>query len=102
MDIANFNFLNKILTKLICYESPDIDECSLSIDDCHPNSNCTNIDGSFLCACDSKFEGNEILCQGKDEIILHLVRVQLSFSHLKYIFHVVKHLKNQNSIASAN
>ena len=49
----------------ICYASLEIDECSLSLDDCHPNSNCTNIDGSFLCICDSIFGGNETLCQGK-------------------------------------
>jgi hypothetical protein len=48
----------------ICYDSLEIDECSLSLDDCHPNSNCTNIEGSFLCTCDT---GNVTLCQGKQK-----------------------------------
>jgi hypothetical protein len=49
----------------ICYKYLEIDECSLSLDDCHPNWNCTNIDRSFLCTCDSIFEGKETLCQDK-------------------------------------
>ena len=38
----------------------DIDECSLAIDNCQPNSTCFNIDGSFLCICG----GNGTICQG--------------------------------------
>lgn len=44
----------------------DIDECSLFMDNCHQNSNCTNTDGSFVCTCDSGYTGNGIFCQGED------------------------------------
>ena len=42
-----------------------MDECSLSIDNCHENATCINNDGSFLCTCDSGYTGNGTLCQGK-------------------------------------
>jgi hypothetical protein len=57
-------------SRLSCfYISIDIDECSLSIDNCHQNSNCTNIDGSFLCTCDSGYTGNGTVCQGIIDVV---------------------------------
>lgn len=53
-----------MLMKLICYLYTDIDECSLSNDNCHPNSTCANIDGSFLCICGNGHFGNAKICQG--------------------------------------
>ena len=45
----------------------DIDECSLSIDNCrHHNRSCINIDGSFLCTgCGSGYSWNRTACEGK-------------------------------------
>ena len=40
----------------------DIDECSLSVHDCHQHAACINIDGSFLCTCVREF-GTD--CEGK-------------------------------------
>jgi hypothetical protein len=63
----------------IRYTFLEIDECSLSLDDCHPNSTCTNIGGSFLCTCDGEFAGNETLCQGNDHD--NNISVPFSISH---------------------
>ena len=43
----------------------DVDECSLSLHNCHKNSNCTNINGLFLCICDTGYTGNGTVCEGK-------------------------------------
>ena len=42
----------------------DIDECSLSIDNCDLNANCTNTDGSFFCTCNGGYTGNGTTCAG--------------------------------------
>ncbi len=60
--------LDQILKILMKHEYfsifQDINECSLSIDNCHPNSTCTNINGTFRCMCNSGYSGNGIVCQG--------------------------------------
>ena len=48
----------------IIFSFTDIDECSLSIDNCDLNSNCTNTNGSFFCTCNSGFSGNGTTCTG--------------------------------------
>ena len=40
-----------------------MDECSLGTHNCHANSTCVDIDGSFLCTCDSERRGTS--CQGE-------------------------------------
>ena len=42
----------------------DINECSLSMDNCHTNASCTNIGGSFVCTCGSGYTGNGTVCVG--------------------------------------
>ena len=42
----------------------DVDECSLSTDDCHENASCFNTDGSFLCKCNFGFLGDGKFCSG--------------------------------------
>ena len=43
----------------------DMDECSLSVDNCHENSTCVNIDGSFICNCNNTILNNRTVCQGE-------------------------------------
>ncbi|XP_022099124.1 mucin-4-like isoform X5 [Acanthaster planci] len=50
----------------------DIDECTLPINDplfagCDQNALCFNRPGSFLCTCDSGYEGNGTVCSNIDE-----------------------------------
>ena len=40
----------------------DDDECSLGTDNCDTNASCTNIDGSFSCACNSGYSGDGVTC----------------------------------------
>ncbi|KAG5668747.1 hypothetical protein PVAND_016674 [Polypedilum vanderplanki] len=39
-------------------ECPDLDECMLDIHDCHPNAECHNIPGSYICQCRKGFLGD--------------------------------------------
>ena len=40
----------------------DIDECSTNKNDCDPNANCTNSEGSYECFCRQSFFGNGEIC----------------------------------------
>ena len=61
--LESFFLIKNVVTHNNFCVTLDIDECFLSIDDCHQSSNCVNINGSFLCLCDSITNGT--LCQGK-------------------------------------
>lgn len=39
-------------------QCPDVDECGLGLDDCHPEAVCTNTDGSFSCHCRKGYRGD--------------------------------------------
>ena len=41
----------------------DIDECSTDLRPCDENAVCTNIDGSFSCACRPGFTGDGTTCK---------------------------------------
>ena len=44
----------------------DIDECEEGIvNDCHPDANCTNTEGSYTCECQSGFTGSGDFCFGE-------------------------------------
>ena len=43
----------------------DFDECELGIDNCHENSTCTDVVGSFVCTCNNGFDGNGVDCTSK-------------------------------------
>ena len=51
----------------------DINECSLSFDNCHSNANCINVGGSFLCTCDKGYTGNGTFCQGNQTILIYFL-----------------------------
>ena len=46
--------------------SSEIDECALTIDNCHPEATCVNIPGSFKCSCRDGFIGDGVNCEGED------------------------------------
>ena len=45
----------------------DINECELAQDDCDSNATCHNVVGSFMCTCNSGFEGNGTTCIGEKQ-----------------------------------
>ena len=45
--------------------SADIDECANdTLNDCSPNANCTNTNGSYTCSCDTGYSGDGFNCVG--------------------------------------
>ena len=44
----------------------DIDECADATNNCDSNATCTNTPGSFTCACNQGYTGNETICEGKN------------------------------------
>ncbi|TSC31749.1 DUF4215 domain-containing protein [Corallococcus sp. Z5C101001] len=45
----------------------DIDECAAGTDNCDENATCTNIGGSFTCACKAGYAGDGVTCTDIDE-----------------------------------
>ncbi|MCP3105420.1 FG-GAP-like repeat-containing protein [Myxococcus sp. K15C18031901] len=45
----------------------DIDECAAGTDNCNENATCTNIGGSFTCACNAGYTGDGVTCTDIDE-----------------------------------
>jgi len=50
----------------------DIDECELGIHNCHENSTCADVIGSFVCTCNNGFDGDGVDCTSKKEGMLPL------------------------------
>ena len=49
----------------MCRFLTDIDECLLGRDDCHPNAECINLPGTFLCVCSTGYDGDGLNCIGE-------------------------------------
>jgi len=43
----------------------DIDECELGTHNCHENSTCADVIGSFVCTCNDGFDGDGVDCTSK-------------------------------------
>ena len=48
----------------------DIDECARGTDNCDPNADCRNTQGSFQCVCREGYEGNGRICAGTGKLTL--------------------------------
>ena len=44
----------------------DVDECELDTNNCHMNATCADVIGSFICTCNSGFEGDGVNCTSKN------------------------------------
>ena len=56
-----------LLSRLI---HTDIDECSLGLDSCVENADCTDTEGSYTCMCSSGYTGDGLSsCTGKLNVI---------------------------------
>ena len=51
-----------VVLHTVCLE---IDECVLSLHNCHENATCINADGSFFCTCNTGYTGVGTVCEGK-------------------------------------
>ena len=50
----------------------DINECIMSIDDCHSAATCTNTIGSYTCTCNTGYTGDGQTCIGnKIHVLLY-------------------------------
>ena len=45
-------------------------ECTMGTNNCHANAECTDIPGSFSCACVDGYSGDGVDCQGMLIIII--------------------------------
>ena len=45
----------------------DTDECQVETHNCHMNATCADVIGSFVCTCNSGFEGDGVNCVGKTQ-----------------------------------
>lgn len=57
--ISTIIFNNNSLLYII-----DVNECTQNMDNCSSNALCTNTQGSFLCDCNSGYNGNGVNCAG--------------------------------------
>uniref|UniRef100_A0A0G4I1I8 EGF-like domain-containing protein n=1 Tax=Chromera velia CCMP2878 TaxID=1169474 RepID=A0A0G4I1I8_9ALVE len=48
----------------------DVDECAESSHNCHSDAECNNTNGSFVCSCNTGFNGTGVNCADVDECLL--------------------------------
>jgi hypothetical protein len=48
----------------------DIDECATNTDTCSTNASCTNVAGSFTCACNAGYDGDGMACTKRCNTVL--------------------------------
>ena len=58
---------------IILYCVIDFDECAFGRSDCSENGTCTNLDGSFECACSEGFIGDGRVCYSESMIKISML-----------------------------
>ena len=71
-----YNIIVTLILLLILL-NVDIDECAMEINECHVFAYCTNINGSYNCACHDNFFGDGFFCC---TFLKQLFNPQLCFS----------------------
>ena len=89
--IAGSCFHFSVFNALLC--ATDIDECGRGTHDCDPYANCTDTEGSFMCACNLGYEGNGTDCQGKCALVTLLNHKSRSQAYLPSLFLYCKRWK---------
>lgn len=74
--------------------SVDVDECKTNANICPDNSNCTNLNGTYLCTCKDGFSMSNNKCTGKlallfYQILISLLYIKCIVSH-KYMYMLVE------------
>ena len=49
-------------TNNVVWQSPDVNECALHLDDCDENSDCVDTEGGYDCECHDGFIKNGTIC----------------------------------------
>ena len=66
--LVSFQYLSILPYEIYCTcisFKLDIDECNEGTDLCDTNANCINNNGSYVCMCNSGYEGSGLTCRSK-------------------------------------
>lgn len=61
------------------YCSVDVDECKTNANICPDNSNCTNLNGTYLCTCKDGFSMSNNKCTGKLALLFYQILISLLY-----------------------
>ena len=63
--VAQKTISANVLNSAKSFLRADIDECNVNTHDCSSDGDCSNVMGSYQCACKPGFTGDGKTCQGK-------------------------------------
>ena len=65
-----------------------MNECEFHMDNCHENATCNDTIGSFICTCNTGFEGDGVNCDSESDFVLRKVNEEKIVSlHLHHMEH---------------
>ena len=69
---------------------PDVNECDEGDNACDINADCSNVNGTYFCQCQSGFTGNGFVCFGTYRLLLwHIIWSNLENVPLVEFMHLV-------------
>ena len=86
-DMNIFKRIHKI-DNSINFDHLDIDECTTE-SPCHANATCNNTEGSYICECNTGFNGNGLTCEGKF-FLIKMSNIRFPVSTLLNEIHISK------------